>query len=290
MAESGVETGNGHNLSLDTVMQSIADTEKWWPRLQEIMAQDKGVVEFIEHALKVYQDLEQAASNPDAHFPKTAEETSRIKALWVISAPGTYFKASKNDRYKDKPWAAWNDRQRVNYALHLGRRLAEVKLGHKLGNNWVKVERELNVEGPLIIYNGRPDENAAVLEAAATPWLRIPEPNLYPRDRIMVISPMPPIDNLLDQIKTFRLPRDFKMNSGDEIGVVIHAPQAIRFLYMLNNFPGVIPEGAVIRVFPLPTPETGMQEYPLQELRGLINYRFIANPPIAADTPYPCKY
>lgn len=272
MTEIRSEIGNDQHFNPDLVIQSIEQTEKWWSSLKQILESDReGVVSFIEDALKLYQELEEAALNPEAHFPKTAQEASKIKALWVISAPGTYFKAEKNDRYRGKKWALWNDRQRVNYALQLGRRLAGEDL-------------------PLIVYSGRPDEDAAVLEAAATPWLRFPQGNVYPKEKIFVINPIPPIDNLLDQIRTFRLPPGLQINSGYEIGVVIHAPQAIRLLYNLNNSRGGIPKEATLRIFPLPTPVTGMPEYPLQEVRGLINSKFIANPPIAADTPYPCKY
>lgn len=217
------------------------------------------------------------------------EDASKIKALWVISAPGTYFKASKEDRYKDKPWAAWNDRQRVNKALHLGRRLAEVKLGHPLSDKWAQQERELGSEGPLVIYSGRPDEKEALLEAAVVPWLRFPQDSVYPRDKIFVVNPKPPIDNLLDQIRTFRLPPGLEINSGDEIGVIIHAPQAVRLLYNLSNSLGGISERATIRIFPLPTPKIGIPEYPIQEIRGIVYGSYIKNPPVVGAAPYPHK-
>lgn len=291
MAEDRVEVGEGQPLNVDLIMQSIKQTEVWWKALQEVMQGDKeGVISFIEDALRLYEEIEEAALNPEPHLPITPEDASKIKALWVISAPGTYFKASKKDRYEDKPWAAWNDRQRVNYALHLGRKLAEVRLGHKLSESWSELEREIKEEGPMIIYSGRPDEAKALFEAAQVPWLRFPQGLSYPKDSISIIEPEPDhIDNLLDQIRTFQLPEGMRINKEDEIGVAIHAPQAVRLLYSLNNSRGGLTEKATLRIFPLPTPKEGIPEYPLQEIRGLINYRFIADPPNSADTPYPYR-
>ena len=286
MSEGRAERNQPQQINVDTVVQSIRETEEWWNEFQPIAMQPRGQ-DFIRGALALYEELEKAALNPQAHFPKTADEAVKIKALWVISAPGTYFKPRKEDRYKDKKWSQWNDRQRINHAFEIGRKLVEVKSGHPISHNWVEAEREINAQGPLVVYNGTPEEDEAVLEAIKTPWLRIPEDKAYPKNKVYVINPIAAIGNTVNQIHSFRLPKEFKIESGDEIGLVIHAPQAVRFLYMLNNFPQVIPKGVTLRVFPLPTPVTGIPEYLLQELRGLINYGFIANPPLAAGSPFP---
>lgn len=289
MAEAQVERSYALRLSVDTVLQSIQENEKWWNEFQSIVEQLPEARYFIRDAIGVYKELEEAALNPEAHFLKTADEAAKIKALWVISAPGTYFKPRKEDRYKNKKWSQWNDRQRINYSFEIGRKLAEVKSGHSISRNRVEAEREINTQGPLVVYNGTPEEDNAILEAVKTPWLRIPEGEAYPRDKVFVINPIDAIDNTVDQIQSFRLPKELKIESGDEIGLVIHTPQAVRFLYILNNFKSVIPEGVRLRVFPLPTPPSGMPEYPLQELRGMTYYRFVVNPPIAADSPFPYK-
>lgn len=277
IAEESVEIENRNTITPESVTQSIKENELWWKQLQDFIEQGQPVNEFTAQAIAVLNQLEEAAQHP--HLPESKEEAEKIKGLWVISAPGTYFQAKKNDRYRDKKWALWNDRQRINYAFKVGRRLAEIKMGHDVSHNYA----------PLIVYNGTPLEDAAVLEAVKTPWLRIPEGLIYPRNKVLVINPFPPIDNTMDQIRTFRLPLSFKISPGDEIGVVIHAPQAIRFLYALANISEVVPKGAEIRMLPLPTPTGGYPEYPLQELRGMVNYRFISNPPIISDSPYPFK-
>lgn len=287
MSEGGPEIEKGSAITVETVLQNIEQTENWWNQLQSLIQQGKPVTSFISGAIEVLNQLETLAQNPLSQLPQTPEETTKIKALWIISGPGTYFQAYKQDRYKAKPWARSMDRQRINYALQIGRKLAEMKLGHPVSNNWADAERQLTEQGPLVVYNGTPAENAAFLEAKKTPWLRIPEANLYPGNKILVINPITSIDNTVDQIKSFHLPPAFDVSPGDELGVVLHAPQAVRFLYVLANFKDTIPQGVNLRIFSLPTPKGGFPEYPLQELRGTTYYHFIANPPITAESPYP---
>lgn len=289
MSEGGAEVEKGSTITVETVLQSIEKTEDWWGKLQELMGQGKPVTDFISGTIGVLNQLETLAQNPHLQLPQSPEEAAKIKALWIISAPGTYSQAYKQDRYATKPWSRWMDRQRINYTLQVGRKLAEIKLGHPISSNWAETERELTEQGPLIVYNGTPAENAAVLEAKKTPWLRIPEGNIYPGNKIVVISPIKGIDNTIDQIKSFHLPPAFDLSPGDEIGVILHAPQAVRFLYELANFKDSIPQEANLRIFSLPTPKGGFPEYPMQELRGTTYYHFIANPPIAAESPYPFK-
>lgn len=287
MSESGPEIEKGSLVTVETILQSIEQTEKWWQQLQVLIQQDKPVTDYISGTIKVFNQLEKAAQNPQSQLPQTPKEAAGIKALWIISAPGTYFQASKPDRYARKPWSPWMDRERINRALQIARKLVEMKLGHPVSNNWADAERELTEQGPLVVYNGTPAENAAVLEAKKAPWFRIPEANTYPGNKILVINPIAKIDNTGDQIRSFHLPPMFDINPGDEIGVVLHAAQAVRFLHALANFKGAIPEGVNLRIFPLPTPRGGFPEYPIQELRATTYYHFIANPPIAADSPYP---
>lgn len=73
------------------------------------------------------------------------------------------------------------------------------------------------------------------------------------------------------------------------IGVAKFIEDALRLYHELEEA-ALNPEGVAIRIFPLPTPVGGIPEYPLQEIRGLLNYRFITNPPITVDTPYPYKH
>lgn len=290
MAESKSETENRPSaITVEMVLKSIEETEGWYKQLKTVIDQGKPVSEFISGAISVLNQMEAAAKNP--RFPKTKEEAERIKALWIKTAPGDYFHAEKDDRWKDKPWAKWMDRKRDNYAFQIGRQITEVLSGQKLDNNWPKAKEIIKSYGPLIIYNGRSDESHAFSEAVKIPWLRIPDGLMYPAEKTYVLQPtlgFDPNANMFDTIRTFKLPMGMKMQQGEEIGVIVHAPQAVRFLYALGMY-NVIPSGVNIRMFPMPTPPGGFPDYPLQELRGMVNYRFIADPPKLAEKAFPHK-
>lgn len=277
-------------ITSQTVLDSIQDLEPWSEQLKSLMVKDKeGITSFLDSAVATYREFEQKAQRPESHLI-SPEEAEKIKAIWVISAPGTYFEGRKNDRYQDKEWALWADRQRINYAFGMARKIAEANADRKFEGNLPTELKALAQYTPLVIYNGRPDENAALTEAVEVPWLKIPEGLGYPKERVFIINPLTTNFNsrynLLDQIRSFHLPRGFEVKPQDTIGVVAHAPQAVRFLYSLNANPGAFPEGVKIKVLPLPTPKSGIPEYPTQELRGLVNYRFIANPALVSATPY----
>lgn len=288
MAKNEIKLGHGYEqINLNSVIDNIQQSEKWWSQLQEMMASERGqeVNSFIDYAIQLYNELEAASYNLTAQLPQSPQEARKIKALWVISAPGTYFKAKKKDRYADKQWALWNDRQRINRAFSIGRYITELVSEETLSDNWAKVRESINEYGPFIIYNGRPDENEALSQAMKAPWLFLPSPRIYSAEKVFIINAG--VDNTVDNIKSFHLPMSVSINPGDEIGIVIHAPQAVRFLFMLNQLKVSFPDNVIARIFPLPTPANGIPEYPLQELRGLIYNRFIVNPPLAATTPYP---
>lgn len=289
MLENRAEIEKRAIITVETVLSSIQEKENWWKQLENLLHQNNNVERYISGAIQVWDQLETASQNLKSQLPQTIEEAERIKALWTVSAPGTYFQPFKADRYTTKPWSAWMDRQRIIYSFKIGRSIAEIRLGHTICNNWQDAKAELMEQAPAIIYNGTPAENAAVLQVKKTPWLRIPQSSIYPGDKIFVINPLTAIDNTVDQIKSFRLPPNSEIKPGDEIGVVIHAPQAVRFLYALNNIKNVIPKEVNLKIFPLPTPKNGFPEYPLQELRGTIFYHFIANPQITAGSPYSFK-
>lgn len=281
-------------ITSQTVLDSIQDLEPWSKQLKGLMAQDKeGITSFLDRAVATYQEFEQTAQRPESHLI-SLEEAELIKAIWIISAPGTYFKRNKNDRYQDKEWAWWTDRRRINYAFEIGRQLAEIKAGRKIEGNTPADLELLKEFGPLLIYNGRPDENNDIAEAVKTPWLKIPEGLGYPQDKVYIIYPFTKRFNnkdynLLDQIQTFHLPGNIQTNPGDEIGIVAHAPQAVRVLYSLSGYDQAFPQGVTARMLILPTPKEGIPEYPTQELRAIIYYRFIASPPAVGDKPFPYK-
>lgn len=273
-------------VTTNIVLQSIIENETWAGQLPDL----KTTRLFLDRAVAVYHEIEESAKDGNSQSI-SINQADKIKAIWVPSAPGTYFQRNKNDRYKDKKWAWWADRKRTHFAIEKAREIAEIRAGREIkGNNPAELEL-LGEYGPVIIYNGRPDENIALAEAVRVPWLRMPKNLGYPENRVSIISPVnyPRFNNrdynLLDQAKTLRLPYDLEINPGDEVAIVAHAAQTVRTLYVLGNQP-VIPEGTLARIMALPTPSEGMPEYPIQELRGVTYYRFIQNPPAIGNKPY----
>lgn len=274
-------------LTSDMVLDSIEEVEKEWrDQLKEIINSERGaqVSTFLERAVSLYFDLENLALNPQANFPKTAEEATRIRAIWVKSAHGTYLQETKEDRFKDKEWARWNDRDRVNYALSIARSITELRSGQALTGNWEEDRRVILEYGPRIVYAGRWDENRDLKEASSDPLHYFPSDRPYPTENFLIIDGQ--IDNSADVIRHFKMPETYQPRFDDEIGVVSHSPQGVRFLFMLQQLESKFPRQATVRMFPIPAPEGSFPEYPIQELRGAVFYRFISKPQLAADIPY----
>lgn len=230
----------------------------------------------ISLTLDEINELEEAALHPN--LPKTADEASRIKAIWVFSGPGTYDQPFKNDRYKDKPWARFMDRIRLNRAAWLMRKLTEEILGNTLdGIRNPEIVRQAFLEnGPFLIYNGRHDENDAVRDVLTRPGIVIP------KEKVHFIDAR--IDNTFDQVKTFSLPPGLTLKSGENIALVSHAPHLMRLLHIINKVKPFL-EGAKVQLFPIASPSDGRQEYAEMEIRGLLYATFISGE--AEETPCP---
>lgn len=227
-------------------------------------------------ALNLIQSFEEAASHPN--LPKTAEEAKKIKALWVFSGPGTYDLPFKDDRYQNFPWAGFMDRRRLNRAGWLMRKITEIAIGKLLDGtkNPYDMRQAILENGPYLIYNGRPDENATVEDVLKRPGIAIP------RGKVHVIDAI--IDNTLDQVKSFDLPINLNLQSDDRIALVSHAPHLARVLYVIDKF-RPFPEGVRIQAFPIATPREGKQIYAEMEIQGILYYAFVSNE--ASKNPYP---
>lgn len=207
--------------------------------------------------------------------PETAEEARKIKAIWVLSGPGTYDREFKDDRYKDKPWAAWMDKKRLNYAGMLVRELTEkitgrsfhTPLGKKLTMEEVEqIRTDIENHGPFIIYNGREDENETVESVLERDRI------IIPKSKVHIIGAG--IENSVSQVKSFNLPESLQLQAGDVIGVVTHAPHMMRIMHMANKY-RPFPTEATIQAFPLHSPTGSMPEYANQEVEALLYYTFV---------------
>jgi len=252
------------------------------PHLEAISFTDLQLV--IRKGLEEMVRLEQIALwHKRCNLPMTYEVARRIKAVIVVSGPGTWYQARKEDRYKEKAWAAWMDHARLAHGVWLIRRVTEISTGKRfqgaidtLDERVQLIKDAIAKHGPYFIYTGREDERAAVKQALADPR------SVIPSEKIYIIEEK--IDNTVDQVKTLRLPPNLEMHSQDRVAVVAHSPQLVRMGHMLEQYHPLSPNVG-IQPFPLPIPKGGIPEYPEQEIRGLLYYTFIGRDAAKAPSP-----
>jgi hypothetical protein len=138
---------------------------------------------FIERELARIEYFEQIARKPLTISLQTAES---IGAIRIHSGVGSYdepFKKEDNPRLQGKPWLQWFDRNRVNHAVRLARKVAEVRSGYSVKDHAFRnmaVQREetkrlIAEYGPYLIYSGYPVETEKAAEVLARPGGIMPE-------------------------------------------------------------------------------------------------------------------
>jgi hypothetical protein len=228
-------------------------------------------------------DLLEGSANQDVIRSLTKEEAERIKIIWTLSGPGTFDMPFKQDRYKDKQWATWMDRKRLNHTARLARRITQLITGENtpptndLNGSLHRLKEKIYESGPFIIYNGRRDENKVVREVLSRENIVIPTSNVFVNGE--------GIDKSVDQVKQWRLPPGVELSTKDEIGIVTHAPHAMRLMHMINRYQP-FPKDTSVRVFPLPTPREAGTEYAEDEVRGLLYYTFVSRDATPETFPY----
>lgn len=188
-----------------------------------------------------------------------AKINSKIKALWVFSGPGTYDDVFVNDRYKDVSWNMGMDRSRITYA-------------ENLINNFA----QNNQKTPTFIYNGSDQQNDVLRKVVKRGDIKIL------KDKIIITGNN--LKNTVDQIKRFIFPESLH-EVGGEVGLISHAPHLMRIIHILNKYQ-VIPKDMTVRLFPIATPESGLEEYKIMEIKGLLYYIFISGDATTDSYPY----
>lgn len=276
--------------NLERIKVILEEGRKENPQLQKV--EEARLTKLIASSLQEVAQLEQLAREHrriliEGRIPIPAESLAKLKALWVLSGPGLYRQAFKDDRYRDKPWAAFMGRHRLTYAGLLTRRLAEAKLGipyDHLQKGEITplkpvIRNRILEMAPVILFNGREDENLDVRSIVSEGG------NVIPPEKVWISGKSN--NKTVDQVTDLALPPDLILNSGDEIGVITHAPHFMRFSHMLNHFRDrlQIPQGVSLRAFPLLSPQNS-QEYTNQEVRGLLYYVFITGEATEESYPY----
>lgn len=239
-------------LSQKVWQMAISQPQK--TRLMEVGWED--VSPFILRTLEKMRYLEMAAEKP--LLDRITIEDTTINAIWCPSAPGTWLKSWKEDRYKNVTYTKWWDRTQI---------LASIAVSQKLGCQ--------------IIYNGREDENDALRKTIENGDYRAK----ILREKVYFIdTDMGGKFNSLEQVRNLRLPGR-KLQDGDNIGIVARPGQAIRMLHFLNEPKNGFPEGVRVKIFPVETGVEGVPYHWIQETCGLLYYRFTTND--AAKNSYP---
>lgn len=250
---------------------------------------EKRVFKLAQNVALEMARFEELARTHPLRIPQSVEDARRIKAIWDLSGVGTYLKEFQDDRWKDKPWAGWTDRRRLNYSAALMRRLTEkitgklykVPLGNRLTPDQAEELRsDIESFGPYLIYGSTLDQNADVETALAEQGVVIP------RSRVHIIDfPEKPVGvNTIDQMRTFSLPLNLQIQKGDILAIVAHAPHMIRILHMMNRFQP-LPEDLIVQPHPLPSPPSAGTDFAVQEISGLLYYTFISGD--SSEEPYP---
>ncbi|MBI2476182.1 MAG: hypothetical protein HYV67_02990 [Candidatus Taylorbacteria bacterium] len=220
--------------------------------------------------------LEEVGEKEKARIEMPAEMAKKIGAIWVNSGVGTYDTAIKEKErgvYKNLPWMEWADRARLNHAAILARKVAEARSGENFDRGSLasikerkaKIKEMIEKFGPKIIYNGVELENDTVADVLSR------EGTIIPEDKVTIIrgTTEQPIVNTLDTVKTLKLPQGFE--ADQELAIVAHAPHLARIMRMINKQPP-FPRTTKVRLFPVPTPETGKKAYAELETLGILNY------------------
>ena len=256
---------------------------------------DEELRESTQQALAEVATLEAAAIDP-RRWEISPETAKAVKMISRLSAPGTYPRPFKPDRYQQFSWAAGLDRIADDAAACLGMVLA----GRVTGNDFSAfktVDRldfnnpELNALKPRVrqaiidsrikfVYVGRSDEAAAIARVVNHPKAFIPA-------SAVEIVTSPEIDNTLDQIRF--LSEYFQrsgLNRGDIVTMVDFPPRLVRIMRMSEQSQP-IPKGIELALFPVATPEAKTSGLPALEIRGAVGY--YATTGQAALQSYPYK-
>lgn len=223
--------------------------------------------------------LEQHARRHD-RLKLLAEEQQSISHILVLSRPGTYYDATKNDRYRENPAMFGADRLNADRAALVGMQIACLRAGWNmeeieqfdyiavigrendfLNKNAHRIQNALEKSGLHFVYVGRPDEARAIKST-------ISKSRYIPNDLITVLPPEG-IDNTIHQVQAFR-----KYVSGKNVmGVLavtdaLQTPRFTRLATKQNMLPSSVPLSMYVR----PTSTNGFTPLATGEIQGNVYY------------------
>jgi len=264
------------DLALKVWQKAISQSQR--PRLEEV-GKDV-VIPFVLRALDRMFALEEVAKTP--LLDRITEEDIKMNAIWCPSAPGTWQRPWKKDRYEKLPFTKWWDRDQIRASIKISRAIGRLRIGQPAkGQLSEELQEEALGSSPPIIYNGRLDENAALREVIESGTY---ESEFLKEQLYLIDTERAKAFNSLDQVRNFKLP-ERNIESGDNIGIVIRPGQATRMLHFLANPKNEFPEDVRVKIFPVATGVEGTPHHQILETCGLLYYRFSSGD--AAEKPYP---
>ena len=280
-SETKIHTPN----NLDILALKVWGKATSQPQRERVMEVGKDeIITFAKETLVRIRELEEA-SNTRLLERITIQDINDMTAIWCPSAPGTWFKPWKYDRYNKTSYTKWWDKDQILISITISDAIGRLRAGFSpVSNISRKSQNQATRLSPKIIYNGRPDENAAIREAIDQDGFR----SYYLKNNIHLIDTgRGEKYNSLDQARSFRLP-DRDAEHGDRIGIVIRPGQAVRMLHFLNQPKNHFPEGVSVKIFPVKTGVEGIPHHHVQEACGLLYYHFSSGD--AAKNPYPYQF
>lgn len=281
MTEQGFETIKQPYFdawSLEVWQKAILQSQK--DRLLEVGKET--VIPFAQQTLRRMYELEITARTPLLDRI-TKIDVEKMEAIWCLAAPGTFYQAQKDDRYREVPYAKWWDRQQIISAVGIAGIIGRLRAGFRAVEKLDQKELpQAYYNSPIIIYNGRPDENASLRKAVEKGKL----PQRFPGSKVQIIdTDQGDRFNLLGQVRNFKMSDD---NPPERLGIVIRPAQALRLLLFMNNPNNGFPSGVPVKIFPVRTSKEGIPNHYIQETCGILYYRFTTGD--AAEVPYPYEY
>ena len=271
----------------------------------ESARRQEGSLEISDHSIELLTNeclseinrIELAARNPEK-WKILKSEAQQTRLIVNLSAPGTYLLPVKEDRFNGNTWAVLMDRIRADTAAVLGIHLAGIATNNdysmftqnrlldefnpELNEHRPDVRKSIQDANIHFLYLGNKQEADAIRKVVNS------KSSFIPPDMVDIFDKVgdKPIDNTIDQvlvIKQYLIDNPNLFQAGARIDFVL-GPQAIRTLRMCSRYEA-IPEALIPQVFPVPTPKSGIQEYPTWETRGAI-CRVITNQASINPTPY----
>lgn len=251
---------------------------------------DEEIKAFAKQTLDEMFILEQAARSPNI-WDISPEVAQLISLIVDYSAPGTYYRPVKNDRWQDESFAWGLDRMRADIAARLGIHIAGLKTGRDL-SSFAKMglldntDPTLNALQPQarqsitnanlhFYYVGRPDEGQDIIKVINTPS------SFVPKENVTVIN-TPDVDNAIDQ--TRKLGEYLHAQGDKNMVLVCQVPQIPRIMSIINH-QKIIPDGVRVYVFLIPTPTLGLKDNTIGEVRRKLN-TYITHRGEAQSFPY----